>query len=102
MANLLLKSRGQDPVGTRWAQRFVQRHNELKTRFNRVYNFQRALCEDLELIGAWFRLVENIRAKYGILDCDFYNFDETGFMMGVICASMVVTRADRRGRGKAV
>ena len=43
-----------------------------------------------------------MRAKYGITDSDFYNFDETGFMMGVICAAMVVTRADRRGRGKAV
>ena len=43
-----------------------------------------------------------MRAKYGIHDCDFYNFDETGFMMGVICAPMVVTRADRLGRGKAV
>ena len=43
-----------------------------------------------------------MRAKYGIQDCDFYNFDETGFMMGVICPAMVVTRADRRGRGKAI
>jgi hypothetical protein len=43
-----------------------------------------------------------MRAKYGILDSDFYNFDKTGFMMGVICPAMVVTRADRRGRGKAV
>jgi hypothetical protein len=43
-----------------------------------------------------------MRAKYGILDYDFYNFDETGFMMGIICASIVVTRADRRGRGKVV
>lgn len=43
-----------------------------------------------------------MRAKHGVLDCDFYNFDETGFMMGVICASMVVTRADRRGRGKSI
>jgi hypothetical protein len=102
MANFILKSQGGKSVGTRWAQRFVQRRPELKTRFNRVYDFQRALCEDPELIGAWFRLVENIKAKYGIQDCDFYNFDETGFMMGVICAAMVVTRADRRGRGKAV
>ena len=31
-----------------------------------------------------------------------YNFDETGFMMGVICASMVVTRSDRRGKGKSI
>lgn len=36
-----------------------------------------------------------MRAKYGILD-----YDETGFMMGIIYGNMVVTRADRRGRGK--
>jgi hypothetical protein len=30
-------------------------------------------------------------AKYGITDDDLYNFDETGFMMGVITASIVVT-----------
>ena len=60
------------------------------------------MCEDPELIGAWFRLVQNMRAKYGIMDYDFYNFDETGFIIGVICASMVVTRADRRSRDKAV
>lgn len=70
--------------------------------FNRVYDFQRALCEDPELIGAWFRLVENMRMKYGVLDCDFYNFDETGFMMGQITPGMVVTHADRCGRAKGV
>jgi hypothetical protein len=102
MANYILESRGADRVGKLWAHRFVQRRPELKTRFNRVYDFQRALCEDPELIGAWFRLVQNMRAKYGVLDCDFYNFDETGFIMGIITPAMVVTRADRRGRGKAV
>ena len=102
MANYILESRGARRVGKLWAHRFVQRRPELKTRLNRVYDFQRALCEDPELISAWFQLVQNMRAKYGILDCDFYNFDETGFMMGVICAAMVVTHADLRGRGKAV
>jgi hypothetical protein len=43
-----------------------------------------------------------MQAKYGILDCDIYNFNETGFIMGVICSRMVVTRADRRGRSKVV
>jgi hypothetical protein len=43
-----------------------------------------------------------MRAKYGILDYDFYNFNETGFIMGIICPAMVVTCADRRSRGKAV
>ena len=57
IANFILESRGGTRVGTRWAQRFVARRPELKTRFNRVYDFQRALCEDPKLIGAWFRLI---------------------------------------------
>ncbi|KAF6791711.1 transposase [Colletotrichum sojae] len=38
-----------------------------------------------------FALLRNIMAKYGIQEGDIYNFDETGFMMGVITASIVVT-----------
>ena len=102
MANYLRKARGAKSVGKLWAHRFIQRRPELKTRFNRVYDFQRALCEDPKLIGAWFQLVQNMRAKYGVVDSDFYNFDETGFMMGQITPVMVVTRADRRGRAKGV
>jgi RecB family endonuclease NucS len=97
MANLLLACRDGGRVGKHWAAKFIKRQPELKTHFNRTYDVQRALCEDPELIGAWFKLVYNMRAKYCIQDCDFYNFDETGFMMGVICASMVVTHADRLG-----
>jgi len=66
MANLMLASRGGKRVGKNWAQRFVQRRPGLKMRFSRVYDFQRALCENPETIGAWFRLVENMRGKYGI------------------------------------
>ena len=43
-----------------------------------------------------------MRANYGILDYDFYNFDETGFMMGVTCGSMKLTRTDQRERSKPV
>ena len=46
--------------------------------------FREPYAKILRQIGAWFRLVENMRGKYGIQDCDFYNFDETGFMMGMI------------------
>jgi hypothetical protein len=31
---------------------------------------------------AWFELVGNTVSKYGIVDHDIYNFDETGFQMG--------------------
>ena len=71
-------------------------------KFNRKYNYKRALCEDPEVIQGWFRLVDNIKAKYGILDDDTYNFNEAGFMMGVILTGAVVTASERRGRPKAV
>jgi hypothetical protein len=100
MANNLRKSRDAPRVGTRWAQRFVNRRQELKIRWNRPYDYQRALCEDPDIIRGWFRLVANTIAKYGIRDEDIYNFDETGFMMGKITANMVVTSAKRRGKAK--
>ncbi|EGU81547.1 hypothetical protein FOXB_07939, partial [Fusarium oxysporum f. sp. conglutinans Fo5176] len=91
MANRLLADRDEPPVGKRWASNFVKRHKELETRFFRRYNYQRARCEDPTIIRDWFRLMENTIAKYGIQLDDIYNFDETGFMMGVIASGMVVT-----------
>jgi hypothetical protein len=102
MADRILASRGTRRVGKQWPYRFLQRREELRTRYSRAYDFQRALCEDHDLVSGWFRLFFDTRSKFGILDCNLYNFDETGFMMGVICPSMVVTRSDRRGKGKTV
>lgn len=49
------------------------------------------------------RLVQNTIANYGILDEDTWNFDESGFMMGVISTSQkVVTGSEKRGRPKQV
>lgn len=100
MANRLLDQRGASRVGRNWSSNFVKRQPELKTRFTRNYDYQRALCEDPILIRGWFTLVQNVMAKYGIEPADIFNFDETGFMMGVISSSMVVTDADRRGKPK--
>ena len=102
MANSLLTERHQPPVGKNWASTFVKRRPELTVKFNRKYDYKRALCEDPEVIQGWFRLVENTKAKYGILDEDTYNFDESGFMMGVISTGAVVTGSERRGRPKTV
>ena len=46
--------------------------------------------------------MRNTIAKYGIQDADIYNFDETGFMMGVISTGMVVTSSDGRAKAKRV
>ena len=98
MANRLLGDRDAPPVGPRWASNFVKRQQELSTRFTRRYDYQRALCEDPKIIEPWFELVRNTIAKYGIHDDDIHNFDETGFMMGMISTTMVVTSSERRSK----
>ncbi|KAM5526459.1 transposase [Fusarium oxysporum f. sp. phaseoli] len=102
IANSLLADRDASPVGKRWAHNFVKRQPELKTRLFRRYDYQRAKCEDPTIIRGWFRLVQNTIAKYGIRSDDIWNFDETGFMMGLIMAGMAVTGSERRGRPKSV
>lgn len=94
MANLLLTERGSTPpltVGSKWVYNFIQRTPELKTRLSRRYDYQRAKNEDINLIRQWFDLVSNTIAKYGIHVDDIYNFDETGFAIGLISATKVVT-----------
>jgi hypothetical protein len=102
LANKLLTDRGQPLVGKNWPSNFVQRVNALRTRINRKYDYQRALNENPEIINAWFRLVHNIKAKYGILDDDTYNFDEAGFQMGMISTRMVITGTERRAAPKSI
>jgi hypothetical protein len=102
IANSLLADRNALPVGKRWAHNFVKRQPKLKTRLFRKYDYQRAKCEDPSIIRSWFRLVQNTIAKYGIRSDDIWNFDETGFMMGIIMAGMVITGSERQGRPKSV
>jgi hypothetical protein len=84
MASLLAMQRpGSQPVGERWAYNFVKRHNELQSKWNRKYDYKRALCEGPTLIRNWFKRVQDIKIQYGILDEDVWNFDETSFQMGV-------------------
>jgi hypothetical protein len=102
MANRILAARDGGKVGKNWTGNFIKRSPELKMRFDRKLDYQRAKNEDPEIINAWFALVRNTIAKYGIPDDDIYNFDETGFMMGMAATAKVVTASERRTRPKSV
>jgi hypothetical protein len=102
IADLLMDKRGAQRVGRCWTTRFIHRRPEIRTRLTRVYDYHRPLVEDPNVLNAWFRLATNMRAKYGIQDSDYYNFDETGFMMGKIEGVLVVTRSDRQKKPKLV
>ena len=98
MADRLRAARGASGVGPRWANGFVKRHSKVTTRFRRRIDYKRAQCEDPDVVNAWFRLVRNIIDKYAIQEGDIYNFDETGFQMGMLSSAKVVTSSERRGR----
>jgi Psq-like protein/Tc5 transposase-like DNA-binding protein len=72
MANLLLAKRDAPPVGKCWTDRFISQQPRISTRLNRAYDYQRALQEDPAVLNAWFKLASNMRATYGVPDCDFY------------------------------
>jgi hypothetical protein len=99
MANQLLRVRDAPPSASS-GRRFVKRQPQLQTRYTRRYGYQRAKCEDPKIISEWFALVWNVKAKYGIVDDDIYNFDKTGFMMGIIFTGMVVTTSDGLSKAK--
>jgi hypothetical protein len=54
-------------VGQQWVRNFVKRQSDLRTRFTRRYDYQRAKNEDPKVIMEWFTQVERVISEYGIL-----------------------------------
>ena len=102
MANDLLAARGVEPVGKHGVDRFKARTKEIKLRLSRPYDRQRALNEDARVITRWFERVREIKERYGILDEDTHNFDESGFMMGMIKAQMAFTASEKQINSKKI
>jgi hypothetical protein len=87
-------------IGINWVYRLVNCRPELRSRFSCRYNHERAKCEDPKVIYEWFdRLVASL-VQYGFDPGDIYNFDETGFAMGLIVTTRVVTSSDYYGDPK--
>ena len=101
MANIIL---GADsvappkPVGKNWVTEFTKHRPEIKSRFARKINHQRALCKDLKVISAFFDELQKVKNQYSIVDEDIYNFNETGFAMGLITIIKMVSRAEMPGK----
>jgi hypothetical protein len=95
MANDLLGKHGGEPVSKCWVDNFKTCTLEIKLKRSRPYDRQRALNEDPRVITPWFELVANTKAKYSIGDDDMYNFDETGFIMGVVQGYIVFTGSEK-------
>jgi hypothetical protein len=64
------------------------------------HDYQRALNEDPKLLREWFSTIQRTIDENGIQPEDIYNFDETGFAMGLISTQKVITRIDIYGKGR--
>lgn len=105
MAQNLLQARLQDPsatLGVNWAYSFTKRRPEIQTRYNRRITYQRAKQEDPKVIKQWFATVREAIQEHSIHDDDIWNFDETGFAMGLCSTSKVITAVDRSERPRRV
>lgn len=82
-----------------WLSNYIKRHPEIDTLYSRRYIYERAKCEDPNIIREWFSLVQKAQKviqENEIHEDDTCNFDETGFAMGL--TAEVVTKSDSRGR----
>ena len=105
MAQILLRERLHDStatLGVNWTSTFVKRHSELRTRYNRRITYQRAKQEDPRVIKEWLDTVYRAIQEHGIHEDDIWNFDETGFAMGLCTTSKVITAAERSERPRTV
>lgn len=101
MARILLTERTNDSaaiIGVNWASKFVRRHSKLRTRYNRKMSYERAKQENPKVIKPWFETVREAIQEHGIHEDDIWNFDETGFAMGLCTTSKVITAVERSER----
>ena len=105
IAQVLLHECTQDPtttIGVNWASTFIKRHPALRTQYNWRITYQRAKQEDPKVIKPWFMTVHKAIQEHGIHEDDIWNFDETGFAMGLCSTSKVITAVERSERPQRV
>jgi hypothetical protein len=87
MAQSLIDARGTLPppprIGKNWLYKWINKRPDLDKRLIRTLDSQRYKQQDPQIIGGHFERYQSIKQEHDILDEDTYNFDETGFAMGV-------------------
>jgi hypothetical protein len=102
IANPLLAQDGDGKVGKTWASSFVKRREELRSMFTCKYDYRRALSEDPDIVKEWFDRVKDTLLEFGIDEDDICDFDETGFMMGIMTSYKAVTDARSKKCPKSI
>lgn len=83
-------------VSEHWIKRFLGRHPEYYRRRRRALDLERMQAHDKSSIELWFRSYHDAIERYGITPQDIWNFDETGFQIGVGKDQFIITREPKK------
>ena len=78
-------------VSEHWSRRFLTRHPEYFICKQHTIDIDRKKAHQPDDIRDWFDRYESICNKYFILPEDIYNFDETGFRIGIGKDQWIIT-----------
>jgi len=73
----------QPPLGPNWATRFVTRHPEIKSVMSEKLDKERWDNVTRTSMEHWFSLYRKVIEEHRILDCNIYNMDEKGCILGI-------------------
>jgi hypothetical protein len=96
LANWTPASTDEKPpsVGQHWVRRFLKRHPEYTLKRQKVLDLERKRAESYENLQNWFQLLQSVIASFGIDSDDIWNFDETGFRIGVGRDQLVISNPE--------
>jgi hypothetical protein len=83
------------PLGDRWAKRFMAKHKLKKTK-QKPIELARKEAHSPTSIRQWFAELERTLRKYNIRPQNLWNFDETGFRIGIGGSQWVITMDPKR------
>ena len=78
-------------VGATWTARFLERNPQFYIRKQKTLDLNRKRAHDPDDLLDWFQRYKLLRDEKGIQDSDQYNFDETGFRIGIGKDQWIVT-----------
>ncbi len=102
IANFILRNAHDDPeslpptVSSNWPTRFLDRREEYRIRISKPLAFDRSFAHDPEVIQEWYNGFRRTLAEFGVNWKDIWNFDETGFSIGIGGEQRIVTRKKNR------
>lgn len=83
-------------ISDHWLKHFLKHNPKYYVRRRRALDVERASALDKTVVERWFQDYQHVVTEHGICHQDIYNFDETGFQIGVGRDQFIITRHPKK------